>query len=89
MPRDLALLRRRAEITERGGDLAGSLAQFRAIERDYPGDLETYLAEARLYGEAGRLDESAATFERALRRGAFNRRRRGGRGDVLRARPRP
>ncbi len=67
-PRDLALLRRRAEITERGGDLAGGLTEFRAIEREYPGDLVTYLAEARLYGEEGRFDEAAAAFERARRR---------------------
>ncbi len=67
-PRDLALLRRRAEITWRGGDAAGSLTQYRAIERDYPGDLVTYLAEARLYGDEGRWEGEAAAFERARSR---------------------
>lgn len=66
-PRDLALWRRRAEIDDRAGDAAASLAQYRSLEREYPGDLVTYLAEARIYGELGRPDEMRAAFERARR----------------------
>lgn len=68
VPRDLPLWRRRAEIAERGGDLAGSMTRLRTLEQEYPGDLVTYLAEARLYGGEGRFDEMTASLERARRR---------------------
>ncbi len=67
-PRDLGLARRRAEVSERAGDRAAALAQLRSLEREYPGDLVTYLKEAEIYGEMGRTDEMKAVFERARRR---------------------
>lgn len=67
LPRDLALWRRRAEIIERGGDRAASLAWLDAVEREYPGDVVTYVMEAKIYVDQGRGDKALAALTRARR----------------------
>lgn len=67
LPRDLALWRRRAEISEEGGDRAESLALLGASRREYPGDVVAYLMAAEIYVNQGRFDEAFAALEAGRR----------------------
>ncbi len=65
---ELPLWRARAEITARHGDRVEGLKLLEAVEREYPGDLVTYLTAARIYAEGGDLGGGLAALGRARER---------------------